>query len=154
MHSMIRGHSRFAAACLRSGSRFTVRQSTVKSLHFCRVACALTASNSFSVASWVSRFCWVHRLPWDVMLFFFSVCFFPFALPHWFCSQTLTRNKEKKPHGLTFVCFFLKLVNRNEEGGGGGGLAWKLGWQLSYLCFFVWTALLFCQAEAAGGFTC
>ena len=45
--------------------------------------------------------CWVRGLPWDVMLFIFlCVCFFPFALPHWFCSRTLTRNKEKKSYGL------------------------------------------------------
>ena len=56
------------------------------------------ARNSFAVASWVSRFCWLLGT-WTAMgcdaVFFFLCLFFPFALPYWL------RNKEKKPHGLT-----------------------------------------------------
>ena len=123
MHSMIRD---LRLHMLAKWISFHCQTATVKSLHFAEV-CALwiaiggsgvkkrllwnkflfhyplTTSNSFAVASWGLRFCWfAGYMGWHGMWScFFSVYFFPFALPHWFCSRTLTRNKEKKttrPH--------------------------------------------------------
>ena len=84
---------------------------TVKSLHCCRVACALDSEQQFcgcKLSVEILFICWVHGLPWDVMLFLFSLFVFflsPSRIDFAFWPWRETKKKKTTRPKCTMINF-------------------------------------------------